>query len=75
MRTILLVDIKSDPKNVIKHLSNYFVHRISLIDIKSLKDFDQSNVGDHLSNLHSSLGSLLRLALKVPGSTFEKQPL
>jgi hypothetical protein len=41
------------------------VHRISLIDIKGLEDFRSSQIANQLANLHSSLGSLLRLALNT----------
>lgn len=75
MRTILLIDVKQNPRNVIKHLSNFFVHRISLIDIKGLNDFRLNNIGHQLSNMHTSLGSLLRLALNSEKSTDDQDAL
>jgi hypothetical protein len=65
MRTILLIDVKQNPRDVIKHLSSYFVHRISLIDIKGLEDFRKGEIAEQLANMHSSLGSLMRLALNA----------
>lgn len=46
MQTILLIDVRQDPRRVVKHLCNYFVHRISLIDIKGLGDFKQNEIAD-----------------------------
>ena len=61
--------------HVIKQLGNYFTHRISLIDIKGLRDFKQCNIAESLSNTHSSLGSLLRLALNTQKSAVSEEDL
>lgn len=60
-QSTVLKDVKLEPQRVLTTVLDHFIHRITLVDIKGVKDLVDKDTLAMLSKLHSSLLALLRI--------------
>lgn len=70
-KSTVLKDVRLEPQRVMSTVIDHFVHRIQLIDVIGLKDFVSKDITSLLSNIHSSLKTMLVITSQAKHQTLE----